>query len=240
MAHAVVPHRRTVVFIGLYPAGIPGLRARHGPLAIGIIILTMGIAQLVAAPLSVAFDRFLDARFLTAVGFAMFGLGLFLNGWLTVNSDEAELFWPQVLRGLSITLCILPPIRIALALMPLDKVSDASGLFNLVRNIGGVIGIAVMDTVMFSRAPDHAERLIELARSNPTEAAIAMGVTVDELPAADDAMGIFGLTDFAQSAGLTQAINEGWWLLAGLSLLAFPLLWMLGPVESAKAIRSKT
>jgi hypothetical protein len=52
-------------------------------------------------------------------------------------------------------------------------------------------------------------------------------------------MGIFGLTDLVQSAGLTQAINECWWLLAGVSLLALPLLWWLGPVESAKALKSR-
>ena len=208
----------------------------HTPLAIGFIILVMGISQIIAAPVSVALDRFVDARLLTALGFFLFGVGLVLNGSLTVNADSAELFWPQVLRGISITLCILPPIRIALGLMPLDKVSDASGLFNLMRNIGGIIGIAVMDTVMFSRTPEHVERLIELARSAPEEAAAQMSVPVTDLPDPEDAMGIFGLTDLAQSAGLTQSINEGWWLLAAASLLAFPLLWMLGPVESAKPV----
>jgi hypothetical protein len=92
---------------------------------------------------------------------------------------------------------------------------------------------------MFSRAPEHVENLIELARSNPAAAAPLMGVSVDELPDPEDAMGIFGLTDLAQSAGLTQAINECWWLLAILSLLALPLLWLLGPVESAKPIRAR-
>ena len=146
---------------------------------------------------------------------------------------------PQVLRGAAIALCILPPIRIALSLIPIEKVSDASGLFNLVRNIGGVIGIAVMDTVMFSRAPEHAENLVDLARASPGKAAPLLGVAVEELPDPDDTMGIFALGDLAQSAGLTQAINECWWLLGGLALLALPLLLMLGNVESARAINAK-
>ncbi len=212
----------------------------HGPLAIGMILLVMGLTQLAAAPVTVLVDRYVDARFLTAIGFVIFAAGFALNADLTVNSDSAEVFWPQVLRGASIALCILPPIRIALALIPIDKVSDASGLFNVVRNIGGVIGIAVMDSVMFSRAPEHAERLLDLVRSSPTEAAPLLGITIDELPDPEDAMGIFGLTDLVQSAGLTQAINECWWLLAVMSLLALPLLWWLGPVESAKALKGKT
>ncbi len=216
-----------------------GFVRNHGPLAIGLIVLVMGVTQLASAPITVWVDRYIDARLLTALGFAVITLSFALNADLTVNSDEAELFWPQVLRGASIALCILPPIRIALALVPIDKVSDASGLFNLVRNIGGVIGIAVMDSVMLTRAPTHAENLLELARANPVAAAPLLGLTVDELPAPDDAMGIFSLTDTVQSAGLTQAINECWWLLAAVALLALPLLWWLGPVESAKAIKNR-
>jgi hypothetical protein len=42
-----------------------------------------------------------------------------------------------------------------------------------------------------------------------------------------------------QNAGLTQAINECWWLLAAAALLALPLLWMLGPIDSAKPVRNR-
>jgi MFS transporter, DHA2 family, multidrug resistance protein len=210
-----------------------------GPLAIGFVVLTMGLTQLAAAPITVLSDRFFDARVLTAIGFVVFAAGFASNAFLTVTTTPDQLFWPQVLRGASIALCILPPIRIALGLLPIDKVSDASGLFNLVRNIGGVIGIAIMDTVMFSRAPEHAERLMELARSSPAAVAPVLGVTVEEIPDPDDAMGIFALADLAQAAGLTQAINECWWMLAALSLCALPVLWMLGNVESAKAVRAK-
>jgi DHA2 family multidrug resistance protein len=208
----------------------------HGPLAIGLIVLTMGLMQILAAPFTVWIDRFVDARLMTAVGFLLFTLGLFLNGGLTVNSDEPELFWALVWRGVSITLCILPPIRIAMALMPIHQVSDASGLFNLMRNIGGVIGIAVMDSLIFTRAPNHAEALIDLAKTAPEKAAPLLGIPLADMPDPEDTMSIFALGELAQNAGLTQAINECWWLMAGLGLLALPLLWMLGPVESAKPI----
>jgi MFS transporter, DHA2 family, multidrug resistance protein len=210
-----------------------------GPLAIGFVVLTMGLTQLAAAPFTVMIDRFIDARVLTAIGFVIFASGLASNAFLTVSTTSEQLFVPLVLRGAAIALCILPPIRIALSLMPIDKVSDASGLFNLVRNIGGVIGIAVMDTVMFSRAPEHAEALLDLVKTAPEKAAPILGVTVAELPDPEDSMGIFGLADLAQSAGLTMAINEGWWLLSALSLTALPLLWMLGNVASAQAVMVK-
>jgi MFS transporter, DHA2 family, multidrug resistance protein len=205
----------------------------HGPLQIGIFTIAMGATQLIAAPLTVLVDRYIDARWLSALGFALFAFGLWSAGDLTVMSDQNEIFWPQVWRGAAVGLCILPPIRFAMGLIPLDKVSDASGLFNLARNIGGVIGIAVTDTIMFSRASTHAEDIIELAKTNPEAAAPILGISPDQIPAPDDTMGIFGLMDTVQAASLTMAINECWWTLAAVSLAALPILWWMGHVPSA-------
>ena len=211
----------------------------HGPLAIGLVVIVMGATQIVAAPITVLLDRYFDARALTAVGFVVFAVGLAMNANLTVEADYAEVFWAQIVRGASIALCILPPIRMALSLQPIAVVSDASGLFNVLRNIGGVIGIAVMDTVMFSRGPAHADTIMELLANSPAEAATLLALPQDSLPTPDDAMSIMGIMDVIQNASLTMAINECWWVLAAVSALAVPLLWWLGPVESAKAVRNK-
>jgi len=205
----------------------------HGPLAIGLITIVMGIAQIGAAPVVVQLDRYIDARLLTAVGFIAFGVGLALDGDLTVNSDYNEVFWPQIIRGLAVALCVLPPIRLALVLQPKDKVSDASGLFNVMRNIGGAIGIAIMDTVMFSRTPEHADRVMELISNDPDKAAAVLGINVADLPTPDDAMSMMGIMDLIQNASLTMAINECWWLLAAVCILPLPLLLWLGDVPSA-------
>jgi MFS transporter, DHA2 family, multidrug resistance protein len=211
----------------------------YGPLQIGIFTIVMGATQLIAAPLTVLIDRRVDARWLSAIGFLFFAIGLWSAGNLTVMSDKNEIFWPQVWRGAAVGLCILPPIRFAMGLISLDKVSDASGLFNLARNIGGVIGIAVTDTIMFTRAATHAEDIIELTKSNPAAAAPILGITPDQIPSPDDTMGIFGLMDTVQAASLTQAINECWWTLAVVSLTALPILWWMGHVPSAIPLRKQ-
>jgi MFS transporter, DHA2 family, multidrug resistance protein len=212
----------------------------HGPLAIGMITITMGMTQILAAPISVQLDRYFDARWLTALGFIMFGVGSIMNSNLTVNSDYNEVFWAQTLRGAAVALCILPPIRIALALQPINVVTDASGIFNVVRNIGGAIGIAMMDTVMFSRAPEHADMITDLVKTDPAAAALALGITLDELPTPDDAMSMLGIMDLIGNAGLTMAINECWWLLGIVAFATLPVLWMLGPVDSVKPIKGKS
>ena len=100
----------------------------QGPIDIGMTLLVTGVAQLVAAPISVLLDSRISSRLLSAVGFAGFTLGLGMSGFETVASGYDELFWAQIVRGGSIALCILPVTRFALGFLPLQRVSDASGL----------------------------------------------------------------------------------------------------------------
>lgn len=223
----------TVYVLPVFLAFVRG----HGPLEIGIITLVMGATQIIFAPLIVQIDRFFDARWLSAIGFALFGVGLAINSNLTVSSDYNEVFWPQAIRGAAVALCILPPIRLALGLMAKDKVNDASGLFNLVRNIGGVIGIAASDTIMFSRSPEHADRILGLLKTDPVTAAKLLGMPIDELPVPDDPTELMGIMDVVQSASLTLAINECWWMLAASCFLTLPFLFLVGPIRSALPVK---
>ncbi len=208
---------------------------KHGPIDIGLIIVVTGIAQLITAPIAVLLDRRCGARWLSAVGFTLFAVGLAMSANQTVATDYDEMFWPQIIRGSFIALCILPPTRFALGLLPLDRVSDASGLYNLCRNLGGAIGIALIDTVMFTRGPEHADWLTDLIHSNPAEAARYLGLSIDEIPSDDDAMGFISIMDAVQDASLTMALNEAWAMLAGITALAVVLLWVMGPIRSANA-----
>ena len=131
----------------------------HDALAIGETMLVTGAAQLIAAPLVVWLERHVSARLLTCFGFLMFAAGLALSAFETPRSDYDEMFWPQVVRGVAIMLCLLPPIRLALGHLPVERVPDASGLFNLMRNLGGAIGLALIDTVIFGRAEMHGRDL---------------------------------------------------------------------------------
>jgi DHA2 family multidrug resistance protein len=172
----------SVYLLPLFLAFVHGM----GPLDIGLVILVTGIAQLVSAPLVVQIDRHVDARLLSAVGFSAFAIGLLMSGFQTIATGYDEMFWPQVVRGAFVALCILPPIRFALGFISREHIADASGLFNLSRNLGGAIGIALIDTIVFSRGPEHADRIIELIKLDPAKAAAVLGLTVDQLPDSQD------------------------------------------------------
>ena len=205
-----------------------------GPVEIGMVVLVTGLAQLVSAPVSVLLDRLAPARLLSILGFAAFAAGLFMSGFETRLSGYEELFWPQVVRGIALGFCIVPVTRFALGFLPLDRVSDGSGLYNLSRALGGVIGIALIDTVLFTRTAEHADRIKEMMTADPAAAATLLAIPVEEFPDPDDPLGLLGIMDILQETAVTMAINEAWLMMGGLTSLAVLLLWWLGPIREPK------
>jgi DHA2 family multidrug resistance protein len=94
-----------------------------------------------------------------AIGMAVFAFGLYLNAGLNNQSSFWELLLPQAVRGSSLMLCFLPINALALGTLPPDKLKNASGLYNLMRNLGGAIGLAVLNTVIIERLALHWARL---------------------------------------------------------------------------------
>lgn len=92
------------------------------------------------------------------------------------KTDSSDRFWPQVICGLAIMFCLLPPTRLALGHLEDGRVSDASGLFNLMRNPIGVIGLALIDTVIYTHAPSHARALVVYLQARDLKAARFVGV----------------------------------------------------------------
>ena len=95
---------------------------RHDAFEIGTIMLVTGVAQLVTAPIAGSLESRFDPRWLSAAGFALFALGLGCSALQSRVADFDEMFWPQVLRGVAIMFCLLPPTRLALGAL-----SEAAG-----------------------------------------------------------------------------------------------------------------
>ena len=207
----------------LMPVFLAGVR-EHNALEIGRIMLVTGVAQLAAAPVAVALERRVDARLLAAAGFAAFGLGLGLSAFQSKDTDFAAMLWPQALRGAAIMFCLLPPTRLALGALAPEVVPGASGLFNLMRNLGGAIGLALIDTVIYGRAPVHARAITAALLRGDTATAKAVGIPLDLFaarapgPISPDLRDM--LTPMVDRLALVQAINDAWSLIAALTLAA--------------------
>ena len=196
----------------------------HGPLAIGSIMLVTGLAQLATAPVAVVMERRMDARLMTAMGFALFAIGLGLSAFQTSSTDFDDMLWPQILRGVAIMLCLLPPTRLALGNLPASQVPDASGLFNLMRNLGGAIGLALIDTVIYGRAPVLGREIVARLQAGDVETAEALGIPAalfsSRIGQPIDAATTQALTPLVEKLALVHAINEAWAMIAVLTLLA--------------------
>jgi len=192
----------------------------HSALEIGKIMLITGIAQLITAPVAVALERRVDARFLTAAGFLLFSVGLGLSAFQTGETDFTEMLWPQVIRGVAIMFCILPPTRLALGQLAPALVPDAGGLFNLMRNLGGAIGIALIDTVIYSRAPIRAQAIATRLHNGDVEAAKVVGIPLKLFLAQPPSLTDAGIQPMIERLALVQSINEAWLMIALLTMAA--------------------
>ena len=201
---------------------------QHDAFEIGKIMLVTGVAQLIAAPLVTALDGKVDARLLTSFGFALFSAGLAASAFQPASADYQEMFWPQVVRGVGIMFCLLPPTRIALGDLPQAEVADASGLFNLMRNLGGAIGIALIDTIIYGRVGLHAQAFRDRLMAGDTAAAKAIGLAPELLRnrprGVSEEAAIAYVRPLVEKASLALCVNEAWALLAGVALLGFILI----------------
>jgi DHA2 family multidrug resistance protein len=85
--------------------------------------------------------------------------------YVTSDWDFWELLWPQVFRGIGLMLAIVPVTNTALGTLPIERVKNASGLFNLMRNLGGAIGLAAINTWFNDRLDLHLTRLHDAVNS---------------------------------------------------------------------------
>jgi len=199
---------------------------QHDPLQIGAIMLVTGAAQLVAAPIAGLLESRVNPRWLSAFGFSLFAIGLGMSAFESRTADFDEMFWPQVLRGFAAMFCLLPPTRLALEQLPHKQVPDASGLFNMMRNLGGAVGIALIDTVLYGRTGGHAEAIRQ--RLAAGDLATAQAIGLDRIPS-----DLSAARSMIEQAAFATSVHEAWALLAvvaAIGLLIIPLARLQRPV----------
>jgi DHA2 family multidrug resistance protein len=115
-------------------------------LQIGTTVFVVGAGQLVSTVIAARLSNSIDRRIMITIGLSGFAFSLYLTSRLASNWGFGELLVPQVARGLFVMLCIVPSVNMALSGFAGAELRAASGLFNLMRNLGGAIGIATVNT----------------------------------------------------------------------------------------------
>lgn len=142
----------------LYPRYLAEVRG-YSALMIGETMFVSGVAMFCTAPIVGRLMQKIDMRLLIALGLILFAAGSWEMTWVTKDFDFNELFVPQILRGVGMMLAMVPVNTISLGTLPPERVKNASGLFNLTRNLGGAVGLALINTVLDHRTDLHISRL---------------------------------------------------------------------------------
>jgi MFS transporter, DHA2 family, multidrug resistance protein len=137
---------------------------------IGATVFIAGLAMGCGAPIAAKLSNRADPRITVAVGFTLFATGLWMLSGIGPNWGFWELFLPQIVRGFAILLCIVPTVSLGIGTAPPEELRDASGLFNLMRNLGGAIGIALVNTWLQDQTRVHMLRLSEAMGASPAAA----------------------------------------------------------------------
>jgi DHA2 family multidrug resistance protein len=133
----------------------------YPPIQAGIALAPRGMGSLIAMPLVGLITNKVDSRKLVAIGLAMGGVTLLWLGELNLNAGYWDFFWPQFLQGAALGLLFVPLSTVTMGSIPREQVGNAASVFNLVRNIGGGVGIASVTTMLTRFRVTHASTMAE-------------------------------------------------------------------------------
>jgi DHA2 family multidrug resistance protein len=214
-----------IIGIGLYGSVyvIPLFLGRvrgYSALEIGLTMMVTGAFQFLSAPLAGNLARHMDLRAMLGIGLALFGTGLWMNHSLTSEWGYWEMFLPQAVRGLSLMFCFVPINAVALGHLPPAEVQNASGLYNLMRNLGGAIGLAAITTALGDRMDLHFARLAERLTAGNLEAVTRLadisGRLSTLIPGDPDLAALKVLHNLTRQQAMTMAFGD---VLLGMSLV---------------------
>jgi MFS transporter, DHA2 family, multidrug resistance protein len=162
--------------------GYPSLQA-------GQAMVPRGIGSLIMMPVVGILTGKLDARKLLAVGLTVGGVTLLWMGQLNLNAGYWDLFWPQFIQGSGMALLFVPLTTVSMATIARERMGYATSLFNLMRNIGGSIGIAVTGTILQRQRQTTATLLGEhISIYNNTTQSLLSQITNGFIAAGSDAV----------------------------------------------------
>ncbi|HEY0435170.1 MAG TPA: DHA2 family efflux MFS transporter permease subunit, partial [Phenylobacterium sp.] len=213
------------------PLFLGGLRG-FTTVQIGGVMLVTGVSMTIAAPIASRLAAKVDGRLVIAAGYGLFAGFMWAASAITPQWGFGQLFIPQVMRGFAVLFCIIPSTAMALDGVPPSQLHYASGLFNLMRTLGGALGIAAVTTWLGDLGRLHVLRLSEALGQAPGRAGDALAALASRAseqtsdPAHALALAQSYMAGVVQREAATQAFADvfrllGWGFLGLLLLVPF-------------------
>jgi DHA2 family multidrug resistance protein len=212
----------------MYPRYLAEVRG-YSALMIGETMFVSGITMFLTAPIVGRLMQRVDMRLIIAAGLVIFALGSWQMTWITRDYDFYELLVPQILRGIGMMLAMVPTNTVALGTLAPDRLKNASGLFNLTRNLGGAVGLAVINQVLNERTDLHISRLHERVNWGNATATETLNMFTQRLQGMGDAslMAMKQLSQIVHRQAVVMGYGDAFFMLTlfyfGLSVLVMLL-----------------
>src|SRR6202040_3262371 len=142
----------SVFILPVYLSRIQGYNAEQ----IGLVLAWTGLPQLILIPLIPRLMKQVDLRYLGAVGIAIFAVSCFMNINMSLDYSGDQFWLPNIIRAVGQALIITPLTAIAMFGIAPKDAGNASGLFNMLRNLGGAVGTAALATIITKREQFHS------------------------------------------------------------------------------------
>jgi MFS transporter, DHA2 family, multidrug resistance protein len=168
----------------------------------GTAIFSTGAASLIGTPIYILLARKIDPRWLLMAGLGSFALAMWSYSFITQDWGADQLLLPQILRGFPQVFAVAPVVTLGLGSLPPERLNFASGLFNMMRNLGGAVGIAVSAAVINDQTNLHFLRIA----SHLTPANGPMERLIQEM------VGRYGTLPGSPQGGQQAAIEQLWHL----------------------------
>jgi DHA2 family multidrug resistance protein len=192
----------------LYPLYLAQVRGYNAQM-IGTTMFVSGVAMFLTAPIAGQLAQRFDPRYTLIGGFLLFAIGTWEMTSLTRDWDFWEIFWPQVFRGIGLMLSIVPVTNTALGTLPPERMKNASGLFNLTRNLGGALGLAVINTALNDRLDLHLARLHEAVNWSRGVATETLSEIASRFPGSDgQAMALKQVTGLVRQQAVVMSFAD--------------------------------
>src|SRR5215472_3902971 len=180
----------------MYPRYLAEVRG-YSAMMIGETMFVSGITMFLMAPVVGRLMLRFDMRYIIAFGLVTFALGSYQMTSMTSDYNFYELILPTTLRGIGMMCAMVPTNNIALGTLAPDRLKNASGLFNLMRNLGGALGLAIINEALNERTDLHITRLQERVTWGNALATETISMLTQKFQGMGDAA-LMALKEFAQ------------------------------------------
>jgi DHA2 family multidrug resistance protein len=219
----------SMVLLPLFLQNLLGYSAMQS----GLAMSPGGIGTLICMPFVGYLVGRRDARYLIVFSLIMMSVSMFMMSHYNLQISFWDAVWPRVVMGIGLAFMFVPLSTVAFGFMPRELTGDATGIFNLLRNLGGSFGIAAVTTILARQAQFHQARLVENITSYNPVVQQAMSRMIKQLVSVGqsavnaqmEALGITYMNVVKQAT--TMAFVDCFWLLGVAMIILIPLVFIM-------------